>query len=122
MKLKTEILATETKSVPDPKKVSLNAAIAVAALKGRLIDQWNKPNTPVYSRDFLNRAGDEAAAIAWSTGFPLLLFPSLFEEKAREARFKAFRQNEIRAKSPQWAAMFTTSHDTPLLEVDEVTE
>jgi hypothetical protein len=33
----------------------------------------------------LRRAANEAAALVWLTPFPLLLFPALFEEKARAA-------------------------------------
>ena len=41
------------------------------------------------------RAANEAAALAWTTPFPLLFFPALFEEKARgEARYVA-RQESI---------------------------
>lgn len=41
------------------------------------------------------RAANEAAALAWTTPFPLLFFPSLFEEKAREAARYAERQARL---------------------------
>jgi len=94
----------KTKPKFEDERTGFNAAIAVAALKGRLLEEWIKPNSAVYSRDYLDRAGDEAASLAWSTGFPLLIFPILFEEKARNARIQAFRQNEIKAKSKAWTA------------------
>ena len=52
-------------------------------------------NTP------LRRAANEAAALAWNTLFPLLVFPALFEEKTEAA----FRQFERQAR------VFKTSHE-----------
>lgn len=37
-------------------------------------------------REGLCRAAEEAAAIAWTTSYPLLVFPVLLEEKATQAR------------------------------------
>ena len=47
----------------------------------------------------VRRAANEAAALAWVTTVPLLVFPALFEEKARTARFQAARQEHIRERS-----------------------
>ncbi len=47
----------------------------------------------------LRRAANEAAALAWATVFPLLLFPVLFEEKARVAAQQAERQARILAET-----------------------
>jgi len=43
----------------------------------------------------LRRAANEAAAIAWATVFPLLVFPALFEEKIAAAVRQAERQARI---------------------------
>ncbi len=43
----------------------------------------------------LRRAANEAAALAWISFHPLLLFPVLFEEKARTAIRQAKRQARI---------------------------
>lgn len=43
----------------------------------------------------LRRAANEAAALAWSTLFPLLVFPVLFEEKAAATLRQARRQAQI---------------------------
>jgi hypothetical protein len=48
---------------------------------------------------YLRRAVQEAEALAWTTPFPLLLFPVLAEEKAHLARRQAGRQEEIRQRS-----------------------
>src|SRR5258708_27671931 len=43
----------------------------------------------------LRRAANEAAALAWVTPYPLLVFPELFEEKAADALARAERQEEV---------------------------
>jgi hypothetical protein len=43
----------------------------------------------------LRRAANEAAALAWVTQFPLLVFPVLFEEKTATAVHQAARQARI---------------------------
>ena len=47
----------------------------------------------------LRRAANEAAALAWNTLFPLLVFPALFEEKVAETVRHAQRQARIYAVS-----------------------
>ncbi len=64
-------------------------------LKSRLLaeelDQVEMPemNAP------LRRAANEAAALAWVTCYPLLVFPTLFEEKCDLAKRQAERQARI---------------------------
>jgi hypothetical protein len=47
----------------------------------------------------LRRAANEAAALAWVTFYPLLVFPVLFEEKTAVALRQAQRQARIYADS-----------------------
>lgn len=47
----------------------------------------------------LRRAANEAAALAWATPVPLLVFPELFEELARAAIRQVERQKHIRERS-----------------------
>jgi len=47
----------------------------------------------------LRRAANDAAALAWTTNVPLLVFPALFEEKAHLAFRQAARQECIRERS-----------------------
>ena len=47
----------------------------------------------------LRRAAQDAAALAWLTPYPLLVFPVLFEEKAEAAELRAERQEQIRQRS-----------------------
>ena len=49
----------------------------------------------------IRRAANEAAALAWVTFYPLLVFPALFEEKIRTAVRHAERQAHIYANSPE---------------------
>ncbi len=46
----------------------------------------------------LRRAANEAAALAWVTFYPLLVFPVLFEEKTRTAISQHQMQTRILAK------------------------
>ncbi|MEI9961869.1 MAG: hypothetical protein WDM76_12280 [Limisphaerales bacterium] len=52
----------------------------------------------------LRRAANEAAALAWVTLFPLLVFPVLFEEKTEAAVRQAERQARIYANTQLVAA------------------
>jgi hypothetical protein len=68
-------------------------------LKARLLSELlqSTADTELYSP--LRRAANDAAAVAWTTCFPLLLFPALLEEKAREARQRHDRQQAVLARS-----------------------
>jgi len=68
-------------------------------LKDRLLRQRLNESgvTEVNSR--LRRAANEAAALAWTTHVPLLVFPALFEEKAGVALAQARRQANVRERS-----------------------
>jgi len=52
----------------------------------------------------LRRAANEAAALAWVTFYPLLVFPVLFEEKTEAAVLRAGRQARIYANTQLIAA------------------
>ncbi len=68
-------------------------------LKDRLLlERLNETAEPELNAR-LRRAANEAAALAWFTTFPLLVFPTLFEEKARLARLQAQRQECVRQRS-----------------------
>ena len=47
----------------------------------------------------LRRAANDAAALAWVSQYPLLVFPALFEEKSRVAERQTKRQARIYANS-----------------------
>lgn len=50
---------------------------------------------------YLRRAANEAAALAWVTAYPLLVFPALFEEKAEAAAAYTNREDDVRARSKE---------------------
>jgi len=53
----------------------------------------------------LRRAANEAAALAWDTLYPLLMFPVLFEEKTEAALRQAQRQARILESSRELLAV-----------------
>lgn len=75
------------------------ATTEIERLKDRmLIEKLSHLDHPDLN-PLLRRAANEAAALAWATPFPLLVFPELFEEKARDARRHATTQADVRARS-----------------------
>ena len=73
-------------------------------LKSRLLREHlaGAPAPELYSP--LRRAANEAAALAWATVVPLLVFPVLFEEKIEAALRQAARQACIRERSRELLA------------------
>jgi hypothetical protein len=67
-------------------------------LKTRLLTEQLAGATPELNVP-LRRAANEAAALAWVTFYPLLVFPVLFEEKTAVALRQARRQARIYADS-----------------------
>jgi len=53
----------------------------------------------------LRRAANEAEALAWVTPYPLLVYPMLFEEKARAALDYARRQKQIQQRTARFLAV-----------------
>lgn len=68
-------------------------------LKGRLLRELLNEQADAAMHVRLRRAANDAASMVWLTPFPLLLFPTLFEEKARMARRQLIRQQRIRLRS-----------------------
>lgn len=71
------------------------------SLLGRLLAETENP----VLHASLRRAAAEAESLAWLTPVPLLVLPSLLEEKARAARFYATRQAELREASREWVSL-----------------
>ena len=70
-------------------------------LKNRLLTETLLGTAKPELNAAIRRAANEAAALAWVTFYPLLVFPTLFEEKGRHALRHAERQASIYAKSPE---------------------
>ena len=68
-------------------------------LKNRLLLQLLRETQDPDFNALLRRAANEAAAVAWNSRFPLLLFPTLLEEKAKVARQQVEKQRQIRART-----------------------
>ena len=73
-------------------------------LKTRLLTEQLTGATPEVNVP-LRRAANEAAALAWATFYPLLVFPVLFEEKTAAALRQAQRQARIYADSRELLAV-----------------
>ena len=69
-------------------------AMRTRLVQRRLQRLW----TPRHA-DLVRRAAGDAASIAWETGFPLLAFPTLFDEHAGRAVTQADRQEAILTRS-----------------------
>jgi hypothetical protein len=73
-------------------------------LKNQLLAEQLAGTTTPELNPPLRRAANEAAALAWATVFPLLVFPVLFEEKTAAALRQAERQARIYAASRELIA------------------
>ncbi len=69
-------------------------------LTGHLEDVW-----AAEFNSHVRRAANEAAALAWVTPYPSLVFPVLFEEKIDTALARAERQKEILQRSRELLAV-----------------
>jgi hypothetical protein len=68
-------------------------------LKNRLLQQLLAEATNPEENTLLRRAANDAAALAWVTQYPLLLFPTLLDEKVRAALVQRERQTRVRQRS-----------------------
>src|SRR5665213_1461838 len=88
----------ELRPVP-PAPFRANQETDFERLKNRLlVRELAEAPTPELNAP-LRRAANEAAALAWNTLFPLLVFPVLFEEKTDAALRQVERQARIYANS-----------------------
>jgi hypothetical protein len=76
-----------------------NLQRAFAGLQENLVNEtldeteWLALHAPV------KQAANEAAGLAWTTAFPLLVFPALFQEKVDRARVRQDRAERIKAQT-----------------------
>jgi hypothetical protein len=90
----------EVKPVP-PAPFRATQETELERLKNRLLlRSINDVAEPEYVAG-VRRAANEAAALAWVTPYPLLTFPTLFEEKVETALHYADRQNSVRERSAE---------------------
>jgi hypothetical protein len=93
----------EVKPVP-PATFRATQETELERLKNRLLLQFLSDANPEFS-GYVRRAANEAAALAWVTPFPLLVFPELFEEKTETALLQAAKQISVRERSLELLAV-----------------
>ena len=82
---------------PPPFRARVDAELE--RLKNRLLREHREEAWDSRLRIALRRAANDAAALAWVTPYPLLVFPVLFEEKAEAALNQSRRQSHVRSRS-----------------------
>lgn len=70
-----------------------------AGLKDELLGDAIEETETLELHPRLKHAANEAAGLAWTTEFPLLVFPTLFDELAKRERARQSRQRQIRART-----------------------
>ena len=93
----------EVKPVP-PAPFRARQETELERLKAVLLAERLEGRGEAQLLSYLRRAANEAAALAWVTRYPLLVFPALFEEKADAALLHAERQEQIRQRSRELLA------------------
>ena len=78
---------------------------AFERLKARLLTERLEETWEPELTSFLRRAANDAASLAWVTAYPLLVFPTLFEELADSALLQAERQEQVRQRSRELLAV-----------------
>ena len=76
-----------------------NQDVDLEQLKARLLRQILAGDVTADVNVRLRRAANEAAAIAWLEPYPLLVFPTLLEEKARVAKKQVAKQRKVYQRS-----------------------
>jgi hypothetical protein len=74
-------------------------------LKNRLLRERLYDLAEPVLNGYVRRAANEAAALAWVTAYPLLMFPALFDEKSATAMLQARRQASVRQRSLELLAV-----------------
>jgi hypothetical protein len=72
---------------------------ALDRFKDRLVRKLLNTTTDAELHSRIRRAANDAASLAWMTGYPLLFFPLILEERIAMARRQARRQRDIRQRS-----------------------
>jgi hypothetical protein len=91
-----------TPAPPAPFRANLETEFE--RLKNRLLTETLLSAARPELNAAIRRAANEAAALAWVTFYPLLIFPALFEEKLRQVLRQAERQARIYANSRELVA------------------
>jgi len=90
------VAAATFRAVQENRFERLKADLLAARLEATLEPELNSQ---------IRRAANEAAALAWVTPYPLLVFPLLFEEIAEAAVRISERQEEVRRRTRELLAV-----------------
>ena len=94
---------------PVPGTVSPEAVrIRFQELQSRLVEENLSETRNPSVRGGIRQAANEAAALSWTTPYPLLVMPALFAEKAREIRLRLGKQQGVLMRSE---SLVKTVHD-----------
>ena len=93
----------EVKPVP-PALLRVRQEVELERLKARLLAERLGRRWDAQIGGQLRRAASDAAALAWATQYPLLVFPALFEEQAEAALLRVERQEQVRQRSRELLA------------------
>ena len=72
---------------------------ALEQLKRRLLGERLAEVLEPGLNSLVRRAANDAAALAWATPYPLLVFPELFAERVRAAAVQFTRQEQVLRRS-----------------------
>jgi hypothetical protein len=72
---------------------------AFAGLQETLVNETLGETETLALHGPVKQAANEAAGLAWTTQFPLLLFPTLFAEKVERVRKQQNRAERIKAQT-----------------------
>jgi len=82
-----------------------HAATAVGELKNQLLAGLIETESDKNVRLGLKRAAQEAASLAWTFPYPLLVLPELMNEKLAEAHQRALRQQDVGRRSQDFLTL-----------------
>ena len=91
----------ELETESEQRKTPLEQAGAFEELQARLLQEAMENAAALSLRHLLKLAAGEAAGLAWTTPFPLLVYPCLFHEKTGAVRLQAHRQAGVQARSEE---------------------
>ncbi|HKS37051.1 MAG TPA: hypothetical protein VJW76_07670 [Verrucomicrobiae bacterium] len=98
------MIRTESGRADGTTSLTAKPTAELEQLKQQLLEQQLACVAGEPEKRWLRHAVEEAASVAWSTAYPLLVFPGLLEEKADQARDRFNRQSEITRRNPSMPA------------------
>ena len=104
----------QSRTVPAPAKARTEKSACFGHLKQRLVQDRLTAVGELTHAMQIRWAAEEAAALAWASGYPLLVFPVLFEEYALTAVLRARRQEIVHQRSRELLGLAPAPEATPV--------